>query len=121
MNKSRLSINARNLRKRQTRAEELLWRNLRARQLDSAKFKRQVPIGNYIVDFISFEKKIIIELDGGQHAATTTRDAERDAWLKGRGYNVLRFWDNEVFQNLEGILEVIRRNVERKPYSDPLP
>ena len=111
MNESRLSINARSLRKRQTRAEELLWRNLRARHLDDAKFRRQVPIGDYIVDFISFEKKIVIELDGGQHAATTTRDAERDAWLQGRGYSVLRFWDNEVFQNMESVLEVIRRNV----------
>ncbi len=120
MNKSRLSINARNLRKRQTRAEELLWRNLRARQLDDAKFRRQVPIGDYIVDFISFEKKIVIELDGGQHAAATTRDAERDAWLKGRGYNVLRFWDNEVFQNMEGILEVVRKNVASTPSADPL-
>jgi len=83
--------------------------------LDDAKFRRQVPIGNYIVDFISFEKKIIIELDGGQHTATATRDAERDAWLKGRGYNVLRFWDNEVFQNLEGILEVVRKNVASTP------
>jgi very-short-patch-repair endonuclease len=111
MNESRLSINARNLRKRQTRAEELLWRNLRARQLEDAKFRRQVPLGDYIVDFISFEKKIIIELDGGQHAETTASDATRDAWLRGRGYNVLRFWDNEVFQNMEGILEVIRRNI----------
>jgi very-short-patch-repair endonuclease len=115
MNESKLSINARNLRKRQTRAEERLWRNLRARQLGSAKFRRQVPIGNYIVDFISFEKKIVIELDGGQHAATTTRDAARDSWLKGRGYSVLRFWDNDVFRNMEGILEVIRKNVASIP------
>jgi very-short-patch-repair endonuclease len=111
MNKSRLPINARNLRKRQTRAEELLWRNLRARQLEDAKFRRQVPLGDYIVDFISFEKKIVIELDGGRHAEAAARDAERDAWLKGRGYNVLRFWDNELFQNMEGVLEIIRRNV----------
>jgi very-short-patch-repair endonuclease len=111
MNKSRLSINARNLRKRQTRAEEFLWRQMRSRQLEDAKFRRQVPIGDYIVDFISFEKKIVIELDGGQHAVTATRDAERDAWLQGRGYSVLRFWDNEVFRNLEGVLEVISRNI----------
>jgi very-short-patch-repair endonuclease len=115
MNKSRLSINARDLKKRQTRAEELLWRNLRTRQLDDAKFRRQVPIGDYIVDFISFEKKIVIELDGGQHAETTKRDAERDSWLKGRGYSVLRFWDNDVFQNMEGILEVVRKNVASAP------
>jgi very-short-patch-repair endonuclease len=111
MNESMLSINARNLREGQTRAEDLLWRNLRARQLDGAKFRRQVPVGNYIVDFVSFEKKIIIELDGGQHAETTASDAARDAWLQGRGYKVLRFWDNEIFQNTEGVLEVIRRNV----------
>ena len=111
MSKCMLSINARNLRKRQTRAEHFLWRQLRARHLREAKFRRQVPVGNYIVDFVSFEKKIVIELDGGQHAETTASDAARDAWLQGRGYKVLRFWDNEVFQNLEGILEVIRRNI----------
>ena len=111
MNKSRFSMNARNLGKRQTRAEEFLWRQLRSRQLEDAKFRRQVPLRDYIVDFISFGKKIVIELDGGQHAATTTRDAARDAWLRGRGCIVLRFWDNEVFQNMEGVLEVIRRNV----------
>ena len=111
MRESKLSINARNLRKRQTRAEHFLWRQLRARQLREAKFRRQVPVDNYIVDFVSFEKKIVIELDGGQHAETTASDAARDAWLQGRGYKVLRFWDNEVFQNLEGILEVIRRNI----------
>ena len=110
MSKCMLSINARSLRKKQTRAEELLWRKLRARQLEDAKFRRQVPIGKYIVDFVSFDKKLVIELDGGQHAGDI-RDVARDAWLRGRGYNVLRFWDNEVFQNLEGILEVIRRNI----------
>jgi very-short-patch-repair endonuclease len=106
-----LSINARNLRKRQTRAEHFLWRQLRARHLREVKFRRQVPIDNYIVDFVSFEKKIVIELDGGQHAETTASDAVRDSWLRGRGYKVLRFWDNEVFQNMEGVLEVIRRNI----------
>jgi very-short-patch-repair endonuclease len=111
MNESILSINARNLRKRQTRAEHFLWRQLRARQLREVKFRRQVPVGYYIVDFVSFEKKIIIELDGGQHAETAARDAARDAWLQSRGYKVLRFWDNEVFQNLEGVLEIIRRNI----------
>jgi len=115
MNESMLSINAKSLRKSQTQAEHLLWRNLRARQLDGVKFRRQVPVGNYIVDFVSFEKKIVIELDGGQHAETTARDAARDAWLQGRGYKVLRFWDNEIFQNMEGVLEVIRKNVVSTP------
>ena len=73
-----------NLRKRQT-GRGILWR-FEGQTAGSAKFRRQVPIGNYIVDFISFEKKIVIELDGGQHAETTARDAARDAWLQGRGY-----------------------------------
>jgi len=76
--------------------------------MDGVKFRRQQPIGKYIVDFVSFEKRIVIELDGGQHSAEQERDRERDNWLSKQGFKVLRFWDNEVLQNLEGVLEVIR-------------
>jgi len=76
--------------------------------MDEVKFRRQQPIGKYIVDFVSFEKRIVIELDGGQHSAEQERDRERDNWLSKQGFKVLRFWDNEVLQNLEGVLEVIR-------------
>jgi len=76
--------------------------------MDGVKFRRQQPIGKYIVDYVSFEKRIVIELDGGQHSAEQERDRERDNWLSKQGFKVLRFWDNEVLQNLEGVLEVIR-------------
>ncbi|PIV20416.1 MAG: DNA (cytosine-5-)-methyltransferase [Deltaproteobacteria bacterium CG_4_8_14_3_um_filter_45_9] len=99
---------ARGLRKSHTDAELLLWKYLRTRQMDGVKFRRQQPIGKYIVDFVSFEKRIVIELDGGQHSAEQERDRERDNWLSKQGFKVLRFWDNEVLQNLEGVLEVIR-------------
>ena len=106
---------ARELRAEQTPQEQQLWQELRAKRFAGFKFRRQEPIGRYIADFVCFKAKLIIELDGGQHAETAARDAERDAWLRGRGYNVLRFWDNEVFQNLEGVLEVVRKNVAPTP------
>lgn len=101
---------AKNLRRRQTDAENLIWRHLRAKQLEGCKFRRQEPIGNYIVDFVCFEKKIIIEVDGGQHAIESREDKERDSLLKNDGFLILRFWNNEVLQNIEGVLEVIRNN-----------
>ena len=102
---------AKDLRKRSTDTERLLWKYLRAKQVQGLKFKRQQPVGKYIVDFMCFEKKIIIELDGGQHmqASEEQKDRERDKWFKAQGYTVLRFWDNEVLINTMGVLEVIRR------------
>ncbi len=76
--------------------------------MEGLKFRRQRPIGDYIVDFICLEKQIVIELDGGQHAEETNKDNERDKSLSGRGYKVLRFWNNEVLTNTEGVLELIR-------------
>ena len=105
---------AKGLRKRQTEVEKRLWRHLKAKQLEGIKFRRQEPVGKYIVDFVSFDKKLVIELDGGQHAGSM-RDAERDAWLRSQGFRVLRLWNNDVFENAEGILEVIRRNVMGHP------
>jgi very-short-patch-repair endonuclease len=101
---------ARKLRQSQTDAEKALWAKLKTRQLEGIKFRRQQPLGPYIIDFISFERKIIVELDGGQHneRRAKERDRERTAWLKERGYQVLRFWDNEVLVNIEGVLEKIR-------------
>ena len=108
MSQKKITKLARGLRKSHTDAELLLWKYLRTRQMDGVKFRRQQPIGKYIVDFVSFEKRIVIELDGGQHSAEQERDRERDNWLSKQGFKVLRFWDNEVLQNLEGVLEVIR-------------
>jgi very-short-patch-repair endonuclease len=96
------------LRKDSTRAEAILWQRLRAKQLAGIKFRRQEPIGHFIVDFVSFEKRVIIELDGGQHSVNTVKDGERDASLVQSGFTVLRFWNNEVLENPEGVLEAIR-------------
>lgn len=110
---------ARLLRKRPTDAEMLLWRYLRARQLNGFKFRRQEPIRQYIVDFVCFERKIIVEVDGGQHL-DSPEDKERDRWFNAQGYIVLRFWNNEVLTNIEGVLEVIRGRLIHPPLH-PLP
>jgi len=101
---------ARKLRINSTDTEKYLWKYLRERQLEGIKFRRQHPIGKYIVDFINLEKKIIIELDGGQHL-DNKKDKLRDRWLKEQGYKVLRFWDNEVLINIEGVMESIRKKI----------
>ncbi|MFO7667928.1 MAG: endonuclease domain-containing protein [Desulfobacterales bacterium] len=112
---------ARKLRKRSTDTEKLLWRYLRAKQLEGFKFKRQQPIGNYIVDFVCFEKCIVIEIDGGQHAVEKKKDKERDDWLKKQGLKVLRFWSNEVLINTKGVLEVIRKHcLSHPPLTPPI-
>ncbi len=117
--KSNIIHLAKNLRKRTTDAEKLLWRQLRSKHLERAKFRRQQPIGNYIVDFVCFEKQMIIEVDGGQHTIEKDKDNERDGWLKGQGFKVLRFWNNEVLINIEGVLEVIRVNCLNHPPLSP--
>jgi len=101
---------ARELRQRQTEAERTLCARLRDRQLEGVKFRRQQPIGHYVVDFASLESRIIVEIDGGQHNERGKRekDEERTAWLKREGYRILRFWNNEVLRNVDGVLEVIR-------------
>ncbi len=95
---------ARKLRGHSTDAERLLWSKLRVRQLSGWKFRRQVPLGRYVVDFLCEEAKLIVELDGGQHADQIEQDAERTAWLQSEGYRVIRFWNNEVMANIEGVL-----------------
>jgi very-short-patch-repair endonuclease len=96
------------LRTNQTEAEQRLWYHLRAHRFMGLKFKRQKPMGRYIVDFVCMERQLIIELDGGQHAEQMAYDQHRDAWLRSQGYTVLRFWNNEVMQQLEDVLEQIR-------------
>jgi len=113
---------ARRLRKHSTDTEQHLWRHLRDRKIEGFKFRRQQPVGGYVVDvvdFVNFEKKVVVELDGGQHAFDPG-DKIRDEWLRAEGYKVLRFWDNQVFSNLEGVLESIR-NALLTPHPDPLP
>ena len=100
--KNYLTPFAKQLRKRPTDAENLLWRHLQRRQIEGFKFRRQQPIGNYIVDFVCLTKKIVIEIDGGQHAVDKETDRIRDAWLRANGFSILRFWNTELFENLEG-------------------
>ena len=98
-------ILARQLRKNSTKEERKLWNILRNRQFLNLKFKRQFPIGDYIADFVCEEKKIIIELDGGQHNEDINKqkDAERTQFIESQGYCVYRFWNNDINQNFEGI------------------
>ncbi|NTV52536.1 MAG: endonuclease domain-containing protein [Candidatus Firestonebacteria bacterium] len=99
------------LRKSQTKTERQLWSRLRAKQMEGLKFRRQQQVGPYIVDFICFEKKVIIELDGGQHMQQSDKDQIRDNWCREQGYKVLRFWDNEIFENFTGVLNCIREKL----------
>ena len=100
--------NAKALRSNQTNAEQRLWYHLRAHRFMGRKFKRQKPIGRYVVDFVCLEEKLVIELDGGQHAENVAYDLERDSWLMSEGFTVLRFWNNELLNEMEGVLERIR-------------
>jgi very-short-patch-repair endonuclease len=98
--------NARAMRHIATDAEKKLWRLLRSRQLEAFKFRRQVPIGNFIADLVCHEKKLIVEVDGGQHAENA-RDKERDQWFAEAGYQVIRYWNNDVLKNPNGVLEAL--------------
>jgi very-short-patch-repair endonuclease len=97
---------ARKLRRNQTDAERLLWNRLRDRRLASVKFRRQAPITGYIADFVCEDAKLIVEVDGGQHAENE-RDAERTAALEAAGYRLLRFWNHDVMTNMDGVLQRI--------------
>jgi very-short-patch-repair endonuclease len=97
---------ARDLRRDQTDAERKLWTRIRSRSIDGCKFVRQEPIGPYFVDFVCRERRLIIELDGGQHAESK-KDAIRYQWLVDHRYRVLRFWNNDVLSNIDGVLETI--------------
>ena len=98
----------RRLRKDSTDTERALWYQIRNSAVEETKFRRQQPIGPYVVDFVSFQEKIIIELDGGQHVVNVESDQARDLYFQEKGYRVLRFWNNEFLQNMDGVLEVIR-------------
>ena len=112
---SKILSNAKTLRSHQTEAEQRLWYHLRAHRFMELKFKRQKPIGRYIVDFVCLEQQLIIELDGGQHVEQEAYDRQRDAWLRQQGYTVLRFWNNDVMQNLDGVLEQIHMALSPGP------
>jgi very-short-patch-repair endonuclease len=99
--------NARTLRRRSTRAEAKLWARLRNRALAGRKFRRQYALGRYVADLVCLEARLIIEIDGGQHALPAPADQRRTEWLARQGYLVIRFWNHEVVSNPKGVLEVI--------------
>jgi len=103
----KLTAKARSLRQNQTDVEHLLWQKLRNRQVLKFKFRRQFPIVPFMVDFCRLELKLIIELDGSQHFEQATYDEERSFYLAQRGFKVIRFWNNEVIESSEGVLERI--------------
>lgn len=115
----RPTARSRALRHNPTEAEVRLWRRLSARQVAGTRFNRQFPIGPFICDFVSRGAKLIIEVDGGQHADQAEADAARTAFLETRGYRVLRFWNNEVLQNTDGVVQAIERVLLNSPSPDP--
>ena len=117
----KLIRNARALRVNQTDAETRIWSRLRNRGLNNAKFRRQIAIDPYIVDFVCSDHMLIVELDGGQHAEQAQADKERTRFLESKGYRVLRFWNNDVLENTEGVLEVILAELSKRPSPNPLP
>lgn len=112
---------ARELRKSMTDAERKLWRGLRMRQMFGYKFRRQFMLGKYIADFVCLEARLIIEVDGGQHADEIYGDAERDEWLRSQGFRLLRYWNNQVLGELDAVLGDIARVLETSPPSQPSP
>jgi len=112
---------ARRLRRDQTDAERVLWFRLRDRRLAGWKFRRQAPIDRYVVDFVCADARVIVELDGGQHAERTEQDRARTAVLEAMGYLVLRFWDNDVLGNTDGVVETILNTLHQQALEPPQP
>jgi very-short-patch-repair endonuclease len=106
---------AKELRKHMTDAEQLLWHHLRRKQIHGLRFRRQHPIGPYVVDFVCLPARLIVELNGGQHVENIAYDARRDNWLRAQGYKILRFWNNQVFQETEAVLTQIHNEAGFPP------
>jgi adenine-specific DNA-methyltransferase len=115
-----IRVVARQLRRDQTDAEQRLWAKLRDRQLGSAKFRRQHPIGPFVADFCCPQRKLVVELDGGQHKDDVVADEKRSRFLEAQGYRVLRFWNHDVLANTNGVLERIGDALS-DPHPRPLP
>ena len=113
MAKPGLSDRAKELRQTETEAEQIIWSWLRTKKLNGVKFRRQEAVDKYIVDFVSFEKKLIIEIDGGQHSLEENRinDKARTEWLQSQGFRLIRFWNNEVSSNLDGVITRIKESL----------
>jgi very-short-patch-repair endonuclease len=119
--KAETTANARSLRREMTDAERMLWQSLRGKQLDNCRFRRQHSIGKYIIDFACIEKKLAVELDGGQHQEQIAYDDRRTAYLNSQGWRVLRFWNNDVMSNVDGVLSSIVATLSSLPPSQPSP
>jgi len=120
---TKLRVRSRALRRSMTDAERIVWYGVRAHRLNGASFRRQAPIGPFIVDFVCHDARVIVEIDGGQHFedAHEKRDARRDAYLAGKGYRVLRFSNHDVMTNRTGVLEAIAEAVLGASPSPPSP
>ncbi|MDD3019556.1 MAG: DUF559 domain-containing protein [Alphaproteobacteria bacterium] len=111
------------LRAKQTEAEKLFWSKIRGRKFENVKFRRQVPLGNYILDFVCFDLRLVVEIDGGQHCECQT-DQFRDSFLEEEGFLVKRYWNNEVLGNIEGVLAdliEVATPLRKSPHPNPLP
>lgn len=115
----RPTLRARELRANATDAERLLWTHLSARKIAGVRFNRQVPIGPFICDFVSRATKLIVEVDGGQHDSNASADEARTRYLEARGFRVIRFWNNEVLQQIEGVVDEIERALADRPSPNP--
>ena len=109
-----MTAQAKQLRRNATDAERKLWRHVRNRQLDGHRFRRQQPLGPYIVDFVCLDRKLIVEVDGGQHAERVGRDEKRTAWLELQGFRVLRFWNNQVLTEIEEVKQTIMMTLKEE-------
>jgi very-short-patch-repair endonuclease len=112
---------ARSLRQNMTEAEIRVWQMLRAHRMNGHKFRRQVPIGRYIADFVCHEARLVVEIDGGQHDSSSPRETERSGFLQQEGYRILRFWNNEVLANPDGVCETIVNELAASPPPCPPP
>src|SRR5262245_56633531 len=113
---------AERMRAERIKPEQKLWWHLRHRlPLRGSHFRRQVQVGRYIADFVSHKAKLVIEVDGGQHDERSQADAERSTFIEAEGYRVLRFWNNDVLSNIDGVLEEIQRTITSTPTPNPSP
>jgi very-short-patch-repair endonuclease len=115
----KINRQAAKLRRNMTDAEKRIWHQVRDRRLKGHKFKRQWSLGPYVVDFCCIEQRLVVEIDGGQHSAEV--DATRTAELNAMGYRVMRFWNNDVLANLDGVLMSLLAELETRPHPGPLP
>jgi len=116
---ARPTMRSRELRANATDAERKLWAQLSARKVAGVRFNTQFPIGPFICDFVSRTAKLVIEIDGGQHDWNATADLARTRFIEARGFAVLRFWNNEVLENIEGVVATIERALADRPSPNP--